>query len=143
MGRTKKIIIIAVSVAVVLALGIGGVVLAADNQTSGQTKPGEALFAKACEIYQQKTGVAIDQAALKDAFQQAGSEIQKEMTQTRLQNLVTQGKITQDEADQMQNWLEARPKVNAPFGSGFGFRGHGGFPGRGGPCFPPPPAPPE
>ncbi len=139
MWRTKKFIIIAVSLAVLLAVGIGGVVLAADNQDTSQAKaPGEELFTKVCAIYQEKTGVALDQAALKDAFTQAGSEIRKEMEQSRLQNLVTQGKITQDQADQFLKWLDSRPNVP----SGFGFRGFGGFPGGGGPWAPPatPPA---
>ncbi len=136
MSRTKKFIIIGVSVAVLLAGSIFGVVLAADNEDSSQPKaPGEDMLPKVCAIYEQKTGVAIDQAALKDAFAQARSEIQKELEQARLQDMVNQGKITQEQADQFQKWWESKP--NVPFG--FGFPGHGRFPGRGGPCAPPPP----
>ena len=135
MWRSKKFILIAVSVAVLLAGSMGGVALAAGSGDNSQSKTqGDDLLAKACTIYQQKTGVTIDQAALKDAFAQAQSEMQKEREQTRLQDLVKQGTITQEQADQYLNWLQSRP--NLP--SGFGFPGYGRFPGKGGPCAPPP-----
>jgi hypothetical protein len=135
MWRSKKFIIIAVLAAVLLAGSIGGVALAVGNGDDSQPKaPGEDLLARVCTIYQQKTSVAIDQAALKDAFTQARSEMQKEWEQARLQDLVKQGKITQNQADKYLNWWQSKPDV--PFG--FGFRGHGGFPGKGGPCAPPP-----
>jgi len=134
----KKLIIIAVSVAVLLVGSIAGVVLAVGNGDDNQSKAqGEDLLAKVCTIYQQKTGVAIDETALKDAFAQAGSEMQAQREQARLQDLVTQGKITQDQADQYLKWSQSRPNLPA----GFGFRGGGGFPGHGAPCAPPASAP--
>jgi hypothetical protein len=138
MRLNKKLIIIAVSVAVLLVGSIAGVVLAAGSGDNSQSKTqGDDLLAKVCTIYQQKTGVTIDQAALKDAFTQAGKEMQTEREQTRLQDQVTQGKITQDQADQYLKWWQSRPDVPG----GFGFRGGGGFPGRGAPCAPPASAP--
>ena len=134
----KKLIIIAVSVAVLLVGSIAGVVLAAGNGDDNQSKTqGEDLLAKVITIYQQKTGVTIDEATLKDAFTQAGKEMQLEREQARLQDMVTQGKITQDQADQYLKWWQSRP--NLP--NGFGFGGPGGFPGRGAPCAPPASAP--
>jgi len=134
----KKLIIIAVSAAVLLVGSIAGVVLAAGNSDANQSKAqGDDLLTKVCTIYQQKTGVAIDETALKDAFTQAGSEMQTEREQTRLQDLVTKGTITQEQADQYLNWLQSRPNLPA----GFDFRGGGGFPGRGAPCTPPASAP--
>jgi outer membrane murein-binding lipoprotein Lpp len=130
----KKLIIIAVSAAVLLVGSIAGVVLAVGNGDENQAKAqGEDLLAKVCTIYQQKTGVAIDETALKDAFARAGSEMQTEREQARLQDLVTQGKITQDQADQYLKWWQSRPNLPA----GFGFRGGGGFHGQGAPCAPP------
>jgi hypothetical protein len=133
MWRSKKFIIIAVSAAVLLAGSISGVALAADNGDNTQPKTlGTDLLAKVCTIYQEKTGVAIDQQVLKDAFTEARSEMQKEWEQAHLQDLVRQGKITQDQADKYLNWWQSRPDV--PIGPGLG--GHGRFPG-GGPCAPP------
>jgi hypothetical protein len=135
----KKLIIIAVSVAVLLMGSIAGVVLAAGNDNSNQSNAqGEDLLAKVCTIYQQNTGNTIDETALKTAFTQAENEAQLAREQARLKDLVTQGKITQDQADQYLKWWQSRPNVPA---AGFGFGGPGGFPGRGAPCTPPASAP--
>jgi len=64
-----------------LAGGVGGVVLAADNGEEANSQPGSqcgALLDRVCEIYQEKTGVAIDQEALKDAFADARSQMPDE-----------------------------------------------------------------
>ena len=149
MWRSKKFILVAVLAAVLLIGSIGGVAFAASNGYDSQPNKARygALLDKVCEIYQQKTGVTIDKEALKDAFAQAGSEMRPqappnrpekgpEAMQDRLQNLVDQGKITQEQAGAFQKWWDARP--DAPLG--FGFPGLGGFHGKGGPCAPPPPA---
>jgi len=138
MRLNKKLIIIAVSVAVLLVGSIAGIVLAAGNDNSNQSNAqGEDILAKVCTIYQQNTGVTIDETALKTAFTQAENEAQLAREQARLKDLVTQGKITQDQADQYLNWWQSRPNVPG----GFGFGGSGGFPGRGAPCAPPATAP--
>ena len=96
MWRSKKLVIAVVLAAVMLAGGIGGVVLATDNGDDGEPEAKyEALLDRVGEIYQQNTGVALDQEALKDAFVQAQSEMQAEALETWLQSLVEQGKITQ------------------------------------------------
>jgi hypothetical protein len=138
MWPNKKSIIIAVSVAVLLIGSIAGVVLAQGNDENSQSQAqGEDLLAKVCAIYQQNTGVTIDETALKTAFTQAQDELQLAREKAQLQNMVDQGKITQDQADQYLSWWQSRPSV--PFGFGGGF--HAGFPGRGGPCGSPATAP--
>ena len=149
MWRSKKFILVAVLAVVLLAGSIGGVALAADNGDDSQPKArcGDMLE-RVCEIYEQNTAVVIDQEALKDAFAQVRGEMRPEAPQNRpkmepeammkdhLQNLVDEGKITQEQADALQEWWEARPDVPV----GFGFPGgHGGFhpaPGMGGPYAP-------
>ncbi|NQT04854.1 MAG: hypothetical protein HQ577_02470 [Dehalococcoidia bacterium] len=141
MWRSKKFIVIAVLAAVVLVGSIGGVVLAADN---GDTDPRQAHFDtmldKVCEIYNTNTDPDIDREALKDAFIQARSEIlpedmpkfrqmDPEAMQDHLQELFDQGKITQEQFDEMKARFESMPE-GSPFRSGF--RGMGrphGFPG--------------
>jgi len=144
MWRSKKFIVIAVLVAVMLAGSIGGVLLAADNGDDSQPEARYgALWDRVSEVYEQKTGVALDQEALKAAFAQAQSDMRAEVLQklremetealrNRLQNLVDQGKITQGEADQYLEWQQSRPDVSV----GFGFRGMGGPRGWGGRCIP-------
>ena len=136
MWHSKKFIVVTVLAVVLLSGSIVGVALAANNGDDTQTKaPSEDILGKVCAIYQQKTGVAIDQEALKAAFAQAQSEMQKEREQARLQDLVEQGKITQEQADKYSEWWQSRPDVPV----GFGLPGHGGFRGMGGPpCAPPP-----
>jgi len=131
MWRSKKFIAIVLA-AVLLVGGTVGVVLAADNGDEDGSLPEarpEALLDRVCAIYQENTGNDIDPEALKDAFAQASNEMRNEAMQTRLQNLVDEGQISQEEADQYLEWWQARPDVPA----GFGFRAHGRFRGMGGP----------
>jgi len=142
MWRRKKLIIVAVLAAVMLVGSIGGVVLATDNGDDSQPEARcGALWDRVSEVYEQKTGVALDQEALKAAFAQAQSDMRAEVLQklremetealrNRLQNLVDEGRITQGEADQYLEWQQSRPDVPV----GFGFRGMGGPRGWGGRC---------
>ena len=139
MWRSKKLIVGVVLAAALLFGSLGGVVLAADNGDDSQ--PGAlfgALWDKVCAIYEEKTGDTLDQEALKDSFVQARSELQAEALQNRLQSLVDEGQITQEQADEYLEWQQSRPDVPVQFG----FRGHGGFRGMGGmrgfgvPCVP-------
>jgi hypothetical protein len=151
MWRSKKFVVVALLAAVLLVGSIGGVAFAQTengDESQPKTRCGD-LLDKVCEIYEQNTGVTIDQEALKDAFSQAQGEMKNrfemrpqalqnrpemgpEAMQNHLQNLVDKGKITQEQADALQEWWEARPDVTV----GFGFPGgHGGFhpaPGMGG-----------
>ena len=139
MRRSKKFIVIAVLVAVVLAGSIAGVVLAADNEDNSQpdTKC-DTLLNRVFEIYEQKTGVTIDEEVLKDAFVQARSEMRTQALQNRVQSLVEQGQVTQEQANQYLEWWGAKPDTPIQFGFGGhgGFRGMGGMRGYGGPCAP-------
>ena len=156
--RSRKFIVIAVSVVVLLAGSVGGVVLAADTEDGSQPEARcGALLDRVCEIYEQNTGVAIDQEALKDAFAQAASEMRAEAMQNRpeivreamqnrpeigpeamqnrLQNLVDEGKITQEQMEALQEWWDSKPDGTFDFGP----PGHGKFRGMGGPpCGQPP-----
>lgn len=113
MWRSKKFIVIALA-AVLLVGSTVGVVLAADNADE-DTSPPEAqqaaLLDRVCEIYEENTGVAIDPQELKDAFAQARSEMWDKALHSRLQKLVKQGKITQEQADQYEEWWQSRPDV--------------------------------
>ena len=135
MWRSKKFIIITVTVAAVVAGCLAGVVFA--NPENGDASQPEskygALLDRVCEIYEENTGVTIDPQQLRDAFVQAQSEMRDEALESRLQYLVDQGKITQDEADQYLEWWQSRPDV--PFNFGFpGFRSGPRLHGWGGQC---------
>lgn len=101
MLKSKKTIIIAIVVALVLVGTVTGVAFA---QTGGAgTTPGSTLLSKVAK----KLG--IDQQKLETAF----AEARKEMQEERLQELVKQGKITQEQLNQYKQWLQSRPDTKA------------------------------
>jgi hypothetical protein len=136
MWRHKKLILMATLAIVVLAGTIGGVALAQDEGTSqgqGTDRQG-ALLEKVGAIYQQNTGVALDLDQLKTAFTQAQSELRAEAMQNRLQALVEEGTMTQEQADEYLTWWQSRPDLplgtgdlspGGPCGRGFGGHGFG------------------
>jgi len=63
------------------------------------------------------------------AMQQAAKEISDEALTNQLGQAVTNGKITQDEANQIKGWAAKRPSALDKL---FGFRGFGEMMGRGG-----------
>lgn len=105
MWRRKKIVIVALLAAVVLLGSIGGMVFAqtgsSDNTTSGKT-----LVARVAVI------LGIDQQKLQDAVTQARTEMRDEALDNYLKNLVDQGKITQQQADQYKAWVKSKPDMS-------------------------------
>jgi len=131
--KRKWFIPVVVVLSVLLIGGItGGMIAAADNGLGGTVAQNQtaaryqALLDRACAIYQENTGVAIDPGQLKAALQQAQSEMRDQALENRLQDLVDKGKITQQEADQYSEWWQSRPDVQLPL------RGLGGLGPRGG-----------
>ena len=55
--------------------------------------------------------LGIDKDELVSAFQQAQRELRESALDTRLQELVSQGAWTQQQADAYKAWLNARPDV--------------------------------
>ncbi|MDD5038193.1 MAG: hypothetical protein PHN78_02625 [Dehalococcoidales bacterium] len=103
MLKNKKFIIIAVLAAVVLAGSIGGVALAqtdSDNATSGNS-----LTARVAAI------LGIQQQTLEDAFTQARSEQRESAVDSYLDNLVAEGTITREQADEYKAWWESKPDM--------------------------------
>jgi hypothetical protein len=138
MWRNKKVVLL-VALATALLIGsIAGVTFAQtgsgdDSQAKTQY---EAVLDKVSQIYQQNTGVAIDAQQLKTAFAQAQKEMQNEALQSWLQNLVSEGKITQEQADQYLQWWQSRPDTLLPNTPLLGPRGGTGMMwGRGHGCW--------
>ena len=107
MWKTKRFILIAALVAVVLVGSLAGIAFAqtgsTDNAISGKT-----LMARVAAI------LGIDQQKVEDAFAQAQREMQEEALDNHLKNLIDQGKITQEQADEHKAWLKASPDME-PF----------------------------
>ena len=145
MKRSRKFILIGLLVVVVLAGSIGGVVLAY-TENGDDSPPGArhgAMLDRVCEIYEENTGVAIDPQKLENAFTQAGDEIMAEARDNFRQRLIAEGRVTQEQFEEFDAWMESKPDTQFPFGprsrggmksfGGFGGLG-GGFRSWGGPC---------
>ena len=120
----KHCLIITVVAAVVLLISgiIGGAVYAqSPDDQSGQTSGEKSIMSRVATI------LGIDQTKLEDAFAQAQKEMRAEEQAARLAKLVSDGKITQEQSDAYQSWLDSKPDLPA----GTGLEGDGGF--RGGP----------
>jgi len=84
--------------------------------------------------------VAIDSEQLKAALDQAQGELQEQALESRLQDLVANGKMTQEEADQYLEWWQSRPDIQVPLpglggpGPRGGMMWGRGFGPWGGPC---------
>jgi len=112
MKRSKKLILSAVVAGVVLVTAIGVVAFAqADDAATGKT-----LLSRVAAI------LGIEQTKVEEAFAQAQKDMQSEAMDTWLNALVADGKLTQGEADQYKQWVQARPDLP----EGFGMRGFGG-----------------
>ena len=106
MWKGKKFIVIAALIAGVLVAGTTGIVLAQDGDDSTGTHP--ALLARVAQI------LNIDQQKLEDAFKQAMSEKREQLKETfdqKLQDMVTEGKITQQQLNEFKAWQEAKPGI--------------------------------
>ncbi|MDD5082389.1 MAG: hypothetical protein PHU08_03350 [Dehalococcoidales bacterium] len=119
MWKSKKAIIIAVLVALVLVGSIGGIVYAQTGSASEES--GNTLLARVASI------LGIEQKRVEDAFAQAQREMRDVALDNYLKGLVENGKITQEQADQHKTWWQARPET--PLLERFGRFGGHCFPG--------------
>ena len=129
----RKWLILGILLPILLVGSISGVVLAqTEGEDESQTPEDrhQAMLDRVCAIYEENTGVALDPEQLKDALGQARSEMLDEALESRLQGLVDEGMISQEEADQYLEWWQDRPDVELPGPKSRGFRG-GMMGGRG------------
>ena len=117
MWKNKKFIIVTALIAVLLIGGTTGTVLAWDNDegpyrySHGHYDPGQhgarmaMMFTRLSEI------LDVDQQVLEDAFKQVRNEMHEEFVNERLQTLVDNGTIAQNQADEFTTWLKARPDI--------------------------------
>jgi hypothetical protein len=108
----KKILLAAaglLAVAVLIA-GVATTVNADDGNKGIRGPFGGNVIERAAQI------LGIDKQKLIDAFKQAGTETAKKNQDDRFAKWVTDGKLTQAQADQYKAWLAARPAEVPMFG---------------------------
>lgn len=119
MTKRKKLVVTVVFVTLAIGAIFGGNAIASaqdETTTEEQTHP---FLDKIVEIYEENTGATLDTEQLIAAFQQAREELQVERQSARFDKLVEEGIITQEEADEYQSWLDAKPNM------GFNYPGLG------------------
>jgi hypothetical protein len=110
-----------------VATVIGGVA-AAQSAGESSDKPKDQVIEKAAEQ------LGVDPTTLQDALKQARQQVMLEKLDEYLAKAVTDGKITQAEADAIKAWIQARPAAVDKLGKGmFGFPGMHGRGGHHGP----------
>ncbi len=120
MKQTLKIAVAGVGVGVVSLAGVG---LASAHTPGGDNGEGrDEIQNRVAEI------LGIDVTDLGDALQQAREEHRTAEIDARLDQAVVDGTITQEEADEIRDWLDARPEVLEGLK---GAKGHGGSGGGG------------
>ncbi len=103
MFKTKKSLILVPAMAAVillLCITVGVVTAQGDANPPG---PGQDILARVAQI------LGIDEQKLSDAFKQAQDESEAQ----RMAKLVEEGKITQEQADQLKAWEAAKPDPQA------------------------------
>ncbi len=108
-----------------LALGIMGGTVLAQGGGNGPASPFKGFASRVAAI------LGLDETKVQDAMTQAAREMQDDALQQRLDDMVAQGRMTQEQADQMKQWYQSRPEGVSP-GFPIGGRGSFGGPMRGG-----------
>jgi ABC-type glycerol-3-phosphate transport system substrate-binding protein len=112
MKKHKKIVITTLVTVIVLAATLGIVAFAQADDEGTQTAR-ENMYERVAQVYEANTGNAINAAALEAAFNQARQEITTEAKDRMQQKLIEEGKITQQQLDDLKAWLEARPDMTS------------------------------
>ena len=121
----KRWVVAALSVALVTIAVTGGVVLAQEEGTSGDS-PAKSLVARVASI------LGLSEDEVQGAFDQAAGEVRDEMLQRKMDRLVESGRLTPEQAQEYLEWYESRPESMPGFGPGLRGHGFGGGKWRGG-----------
>jgi len=102
MRKIHKLVFATVLIVVMLIASTPVIALAQEGETPERRG---ALIAQVAGI------LGIDQQELEDALKQAQTELRQENLDTRLQELIAEGTLTQQQANELEAWMNARPDV--------------------------------
>jgi hypothetical protein len=100
--KIQKIVLATILVAVMLIASMPVIALAQEGATPERQG---ALIARVAEI------LGIDQQELENALKQAQTESREEALEARLQELIAEGTLTQEQANELKLWMEAKPDI--------------------------------
>src|SRR4030065_1275108 len=102
MRKIQKFVLATVLVAIMLISSAPAIAMAQGNEAPERRG---ALIAQVAEI------LGIDQQELENALKQAQMELRQETLDARLQELIAEGTLTQEQANELKAWMEAKPEV--------------------------------
>src|SRR4030066_1145029 len=102
MRKVQKFVLAIVLVTIMLISSIPAIALAQEDETPERRG---ALIAQVAAI------LGIDQQELENVMKQAQIELRQETLDARLQELIAEGTLTQQQANELESWLNARPDV--------------------------------
>ena len=98
----RKVLIAAAALAV-LAIGIGGGAVWAQESDSEDGSTIKGFVSRVAEI------LGLEEQTVQDAFTQAKQEMMDESIESKLAAMVESGKLTQEQADEIQEWYDDKP----------------------------------
>lgn len=121
MKKYMKVGLVVLAAVTALSFGFTAIASAEGEDTEAVVEPGQIFVGKLADI------LGLDEGVVSDAVQQARQEMREEMQQQRLQNAIDEGLITEEEAQQIQDWWDSRPEALQQLGppGGFGPHMHG------------------
>ncbi len=106
MSRKMKVLVAMLAAILVLTIGGTAMVVAQEEEPPPeQEAEANGLLARVAEI------LGISQGDLSNAFEQAKQDIKQEAFIRFLNRAVEEGRISQEEADEILQWWEQRPEV--------------------------------
>ena len=92
------------ALAAVVAVGIGGgAVLAQSADTDGRS-PIRGFVSRVAEV------LGIEETKVREAFDQAASDMKEEAVQAKLDAMEESGKITPEQREEWEEWIESMPE---------------------------------
>jgi hypothetical protein len=102
MKGIKKIVLATVLVATMLISSAPAIALAQEGEAPEHQG---AIMSQVAEI------LGIDQEELENALKQAQMELREEGLDARVQELISEGTLTQEQANEFKAWMEAKPDI--------------------------------
>ncbi len=105
----RKVWLMVAATLAVLAIGVGGGAVLAQESGSGDGSPVKSFVSRVAEI------LGLEEQTVQDAFTQAKQEMADEGIERKLAAAVESGRLTQEQADEIAAWYDAKPDSIGPW----------------------------
>ena len=91
------------ALAAVVAVGIGGGAVLAQSADTDERSPIRGFVSRVAEV------LSIEETKVREAFDQAASDMKEEAVQAKLDAMEESGKITPEQREEWKEWKESMP----------------------------------